>query len=348
MTEPVLSVRDLVVRFSTGRGAVYAVNGVSFDVDAGGAVGLVGESGSGKSVANLAILRLLPRGGRIVSGEVWFDGRDLTKLSQAEMRRVRGKEIAMVLQDPQSSLNPVLTIGEQIEEAIRAHEAVSRSAARTRAAELLGSVGISRPNEQLARYPHQFSGGMRQRVMISIALALHPKVLIADEPTTALDVTVQAQVLELLRELTRELGTAIVLISHDLGIMARMTQRISVMYAGSIVEAASTIALFARPQHPYTVGLLRSIPRIGGEGSLQPIEGAPPDLEREPVGCSFVPRCAWRVDACWQTTPSLLAGDDQSHLLACHDPVEAAEVGTGRPMRDGFVPAPPPVDEEIA
>ena len=215
--EPLLSVRDLVVRFSTERGAVYAVNGVSFDVEAGGAVGLVGESGSGKSVTNLAIMQLLPRGGRIVSGEVWFGGRDLTKLSQNEMRRLRGKELAMVLQDPQSSLNPVITIGEQIEEAVRAHETVSRQAARARAIELLASVGIPRPGEQLDRYPHQFSGGMRQRVMISIALALHPKVLIADEPTTALDVTVQAQVLELLRELTGELGTAIVLISHDLG-----------------------------------------------------------------------------------------------------------------------------------
>ena len=350
MSEPVLSVRDLVVRFSTERGAVHAVNGVSFDVDAGGAVGLVGESGSGKSVTNLAIMQLLPRGGRIVSGEVWFDGRDLTKVSQQEMRRLRGKELAMVLQDPQSSLNPVLTIGEQIEEAIRAHESVSRAAARTRAAELLGSVGIPRPGEQLSRYPHQFSGGMRQRVMISIALALHPKVLIADEPTTALDVTVQAQVLELLRELTREMGTAIVLISHDLGIMARMTQRISVMYAGSIVESASTVALFAGPQHPYTVGLLRSIPRIGGGGSLRPIEGSPPDMDRPPVGCSFAPRCAWRVDACWDVTPPLAADVDASHLLACHDPVAPGEVEEGRPLRDGFVASPPPgsIQEETA
>ncbi|MGZ6544998.1 MAG: ABC transporter ATP-binding protein [Actinomycetota bacterium] len=342
MIEPLLSVRDLVVRFSTERGAVYAVNGVSFDVEAGGAVGLVGESGSGKSVTNLAIMQLLPRGGRIVSGEVWFGGRDLTKLSQNEMRRLRGKELAMVLQDPQSSLNPVITIGEQIEEAVRAHETVSRQAARARAIELLASVGIPRPGEQLDRYPHQFSGGMRQRVMISIALALHPKVLIADEPTTALDVTVQAQVLELLRELTGELGTAIVLISHDLGIMARMTQRISVMYAGSIVESASTAGLFAEPQHPYTVGLLRSIPRIGGEGSLRPIEGAPPDMDRAPIGCSFAPRCAWRVDACWSITPPLVADVDPSHRLACHDPVATDEVKAGRPLRDGFVPASPP------
>jgi oligopeptide transport system ATP-binding protein len=350
VSEPVLSVRDLVVRFSTERGAVHAVNGVSFDVDAGGSVGLVGESGSGKSVTNLAIMQLLPRGGRVVSGEVWFDGRDLTKLSPQDMRRLRGKELAMVLQDPQSSLNPVLTIGEQIEEAVRAHENVTRRAARTRAGELLSSVGIPRPNEQLDRYPHQFSGGMRQRVMISIALALHPKVLIADEPTTALDVTVQAQVLELLRELTREMGTAIVLISHDLGIMARMTQRISVMYAGSIVESASTVALFAGPQHPYTVGLLRSIPRIGGQGLLRPIEGAPPDMERPPVGCSFAPRCAWRVEACWDITPPLAADVDASHLLACHDPVAPDEVAEGRPLRDGFVPAPRPgpVQEETA
>ena len=350
MTEPVLSVRDLVVRFSTERGAVHAVNGVSFDVEAGGAVGLVGESGSGKSVTSLAIMQLLPRGGRIVSGEIRFGGRDLAKLSRNEMRPVRGKELAMVLQDPQSSLNPVITIGEQIEEAVRAHEAVSRQAARARATELLASVGIPRPGEQLDRYPHQFSGGMRQRVMISIALALHPKVLIADEPTTALDVTVQAQVLELLRELTHELGTAIVLISHDLGIMARMTQRISVMYAGSIVESASTAELFARPRHPYTVGLLHSIPRIGAEGSLRPIEGVPPDMDRPPVGCAFAPRCAWRVDACWDVPPPLVADVDPSHRLACHDPVAPDEVIPGRPRRDGFVPAPPPsrVGEETA
>jgi oligopeptide transport system ATP-binding protein len=350
VSEPILSVRDLVVRFSTGEGLVHAVNGVSFDVEAGGALGLVGESGSGKSVTSLSIMRLLPRGGRIVSGEVRFEGRDLTTLSEQEMRRVRGQEISMVLQDPQSSLNPVLTIGEQIEEAIHAHEKVSRAAARARAAELLSAVGMPRPNEQLARYPHQYSGGMRQRVMIAIALALRPKLLIADEPTTALDVTVQAQVLELLRELTREMGTAILLISHDLGIMALMAQRICVMYAGAVVEAAATDELFARPRHPYTVGLLRSIPRTGGHGEkLLPIEGAPPDLERRlPPGCPFAPRCAWRVPECWEQMPPLEGVDDATHLLACYDPVRPQEVAPARPLREGFTPAAAPPGEEIA
>ncbi|HZP90598.1 MAG TPA: ABC transporter ATP-binding protein [Actinomycetota bacterium] len=343
MSEPVLSIRDLVVRLSTSRGVVHAVNGVSLDVESGAAVGLVGESGSGKSVTSLAILRLLPRGGRIVSGEVWFAGRDLTRLPAAEMRAVRGREIAMILQDPQSSLNPVLPVGEQIEEAIRAHEPVSRRAARARAIELLGAVGIARPGEQLGRFPHQFSGGMRQRVMIAIALALRPRLLIADEPTTALDVTVQAQVLELLRELTDEVGAAVVLISHDLGIMARMTRRISVMYAGRVVESAPTDVLFARPRHPYTVGLLHSIPRIGSERqALVPIEGAPPDLERLPEGCPFAPRCAWRVQTCWSANPPLSPDGTPEHVVACHNPVEPEEIGAGRPVRAGFTRAAPP------
>jgi oligopeptide/dipeptide ABC transporter ATP-binding protein len=346
VNEPVLSVRDLVVRLSTGRGVVHAVNGVSLDVEPGGALGLVGESGSGKSVMSLAILRLLPRGGRIASGQVWFGGRDLTGLSPAEMRTVRGREIAMILQDPQSSLNPVLPVGEQIEEAIHAHERVTRRAARARAVELLGAVGIARPEEQLGRFPHQFSGGMRQRVMIAIALALRPRLLIADEPTTALDVTVQAQVLELLKELTDEVGAAVVLISHDLGIMARMTQRIAVMYAGLVVESAPTRELFARPRHPYTVGLLRSIPRIAGaRGALVPIDGSPPDLERLPEGCPFAPRCAWRIDACWSANPAL-AVDAPEHLVACHNPAEPAETAVGRPIRPGFAPSPPPARRE--
>ncbi len=319
--EPVLSVRELVVRFATDAGTVHAVNGVTFDVGAGDAIGLVGESGSGKTVTSLAVMRLLPKAGRIVSGEVVFRGKELTTLSEHEMRGLRGKEISMVLQDPLSSLNPVLTIGEQIAEAIRAHEDVGRRAARERAAELLGSVGIPGAGDQLERFPHQFSGGMRQRVMIATALVLHPKVLIADEPTTALDVTVQAQVLELLHELTKELGTAIVLISHDLGIMARMTRRITVMYAGFVMESAPTVELFARPRHPYTVGLLGSIPRAGADGELRPIEGAPPDLERAPVGCPFEPRCARRIAACRETMPPLVPAADASHLVACHNPV---------------------------
>ena len=343
MSDPVLSVRDLVVRFRTGSRVVHAVNGVDVDVPAGGAVGLVGESGSGKSVTSLAIMRLLPPHARIERGTVRFEGRDLLELSEGEMRRTRGARISMVLQDPLSSLNPVLTVGEQIEEAIRAHDDPGKAEARRRAADLLAAVGMPRPAEQLDRFPHQFSGGMRQRVMIATALALRPAVLIADEPTTALDVTVQAQVLELLRALTRDMGTAIVLISHDLGVMARMTREICVMYAGFVVERATTEGLFARPSHPYTVGLLRSIPRRGVDRApLHTIEGAPPDLEREPVGCPFAPRCAWRLDVCWREMPPLLPSEDAGHALACHNPVRPDEVAPGRPLRPGFVAAPAP------
>ena len=344
--EPELAVRDLVVRFAVGRRTVHAVNGVSFDVERGESVGLAGESGSGKSATSLAVMRLLPRpAGRIDAGEIRFEGTDLLGLSEADMRRLRGKDISMVLQDPHSALNPVLTIGEQIEEAIRAHEDPGHREATAKAEELLRLVEIPRPREQLERYPHQLSGGMRQRVIVAIALALHPKVLIADEPTTALDVTVQAQVLELLKKLTAELGTAIVLITHDLGILAGMTSRISVMYAGFVVEAAPTERLFAEPRHPYTVGLLRSIPRRGERGgALTPIEGNPPDLERPPVGCPFAPRCAWRVEACWREMPPLVPHDDPSHLLACHNPVQAGEAQAGRPLRTSFRPAPPPTE----
>jgi oligopeptide transport system ATP-binding protein len=357
--DSVLRVRDLAVRFDSGRKVIYAVNGVSFDLQAGGALGLVGESGSGKSVTSLAILRLLPRpAGKIVAGEVWLGDRDLIGLSDREIRRLRGKEISLVPQDPMSGLNPVLTVGEQVVETIRAHEEVPRREARRRAAELLGTVGIPRPGDQLDRYPHQFSGGMRQRVLIAIALALRPALLIADEPTTALDVTVQAQVLELLHELTAQRGTAILLISHDLGIMARMTRRIMVMYAGHVVESAPTAEIFARPGHPYTVGLLRSIPRVADVGRpLSPIAGSPPEPDRLPPGCPFAPRCAWAVDVCWREMPSLapvegagVTGGPPSgdHLLACHNPVTAEEVEAGRPLLQGFRPAPPPGDGSVA
>jgi oligopeptide/dipeptide ABC transporter ATP-binding protein len=359
----VLRVRNLTVRFDSGRNVVHAVNGVTFELEAGGALGLVGESGSGKSVTSLAILRLLPRGtAKIVAGEVWLGDRDLIGLSEREMRRLRGKEISFVPQDSLSALNPVLTVGEQIVETIRAHEDVRRGEARRRAADLLGTVGIPRPGEHMDRYPHQFSGGMRQRVLIAIALALRPTLLIADEPTTALDVTVQAQVLELLHELTTQRGTAILLISHDLGIMARMTQRIMVMYAGHVVESAPTTEIFARPGHPYTVGLLRSIPRVADLGRpLTPIAGSPPELDRLPRGCPFAPRCAWALDVCWREMPPLEPGEAAGapgglepggHLLACHNPVGVDEVEAGRPLQPGFRPAPPPgdglVDQETA
>ena len=293
-----LSVQDLVVRFRTHEGTIHAVNGVTFELDEGETLGIVGESGCGKSVTSLALMRLLPKpAGRIEGGTVRFDGQDLLAYSESEMRDLRGREIAMIFQDPMTSLNPVLTVEEQMVETIQAHRKVSKDDARAKAIELLGTVGIPQPETRLKAFPHQFSGGMRQRVMIAMALALTPKLLIADEPTTALDVTIQAQVLELLKRLTDETGTAAILITHDLGVVAGMTQRINVMYAGFIVESATTIELFANPAHPYTVGLLHSVPRLDAvEGSeLIPIEGTPPDQRQAPVGCPFAPRCAWRL-----------------------------------------------------
>ncbi len=369
--EPLLSVRDLLVRFRTHEGTVHAVNGVSFDLAEGETLGLVGESGSGKSVTNLAIMRLLPKpAGRIEGGSVVFDGQDLLRLDESEMRDLRGKETAMIFQDPMTSLNPVLTIEEQMVETIRAHRKVSTASARDRAIELLGMVGIPKPETRLRSFPHQFSGGMRQRVMIAMALALEPKLLIADEPTTALDVTIQAQVLELLRDLTERSGTAVILITHDLGVVAGMTQRLNVMYAGYVVETGTTADIFARPSHPYTVGLLHSIPRLdeAQPEELVPIEGAPPDQRRAPVGCLFAPRCAWRLAICWQEMPPLAppsdgrgdgyvppaplrtTGTQATHLKACHNPPTAEEAAAGRPLRPDHSPAPPPgaVVEQLA
>jgi oligopeptide transport system ATP-binding protein len=350
-----LSVRDLVVRFRTHDGVVHAVNGVSFDLDEGETLGLVGESGCGKSVTNLAVMRLLPApAGRTEGGQVIFEGEDLLSLDEAKMRDLRGKEIAMIFQDPMTSLNPVLTIEEQMVETIRAHRRVSTDEARARAIELLGMVGIPQPELRLKSFPHQFSGGMRQRVMIAMALALQPKLLIADEPTTALDVTIQAQVLELLGRLAAERGTAVILITHDLGVVAGMTRRINVMYAGFIVESAPTDELFARPYHPYTVGLLHSLPRLDAPRGepLIPIEGVPPDLRFAPVGCPFAPRCAWRVARCWQAMPPLEAIDPTGELrttgpratrrAACWNRPTADEAAAGRPLREGFVAAAPP------
>ena len=350
-----LSVRDLTVRFRTHDGTVHAVNGVSFDLEAGETLGLVGESGCGKSVTNLAVMRLLPKpAGHIEGGQVLFDGADLTQASEASMRDLRGRDIAMIFQDPMTSLNPVLTIEEQMVETIQAHRQVTAADARARAIELLGRVGIAEPAGRLRDFPHQFSGGMRQRVMIAMALALEPKLLIADEPTTALDVTIQAQVLELLQRLTAEEETAVILITHDLGVVAGMTSRINVMYAGFVVEAATTPDLFARPRHPYTVGLLHSLPRLdaGSDEPLIPIEGVPPDLRLAPVGCQFAPRCAWRLDRCWQEIPPFLpvepgttvrtTGPDATHRIACWNPPTADEASAGAPLRAGFIAAPPP------
>src|SRR5258706_7484173 len=278
------------------------------------------------------------------------------------MRELRGKEIAMIFQDPMTSLNPVLTIREQMVETIQAHRKTTMKEARQRAIELLGMVGIPKPETRLDSYPHQFSGGMRQRVMIAMALALEPKLMIADEPTTALDVTIQAQVLDLLRRLTTDGATSLVLITHDLGVVAGMTQRINVMYAGYIVETATTGELFEHPSHPYTVGLLHSIPRLDVERTeaLIPIEGAPPDQRRASVGCPFAPRCAWRLERCWAENPGLTplvagtrvisTGPEATHQIACYNPPTAEEAAAGRPLREGFVAAPAPgaVVEDLA
>jgi oligopeptide transport system ATP-binding protein len=359
---PLLSVEDLVVRFRTHEGTVHAVNGVSFQLEEGETLGLVGESGCGKSVTNLAIMRLLPKpAGRIEGGRILFDGQELTALGEGEMRELRGRDLAMIFQDPMTSLNPVLTVREQMVETIRAHRKISLEGARARAIELLEMVGIPHPETRLLSFPHQFSGGMRQRVMIAMALALEPKLLIADEPTTALDVTIQAQVLELLRDLTDKTGTAAILITHDLGVVAGMTQRTNVMYAGYIVETGTTAELFDDPKHPYTVGLLHSIPRLDAaeDEQLIPIEGAPPDQRRAPQGCPFAPRCAWRLEVCWQQMPPLepatpgqavvMRGSGATHLVACHNQPTPEEVEAGRPLREGFIPAPPPgeVVEEL-
>jgi oligopeptide transport system ATP-binding protein len=352
---PLLSVEDLVVQFRTHEGTIHAVNGVTFGLDEGELLGLVGESGCGKSVTNLAIIRLLPRpAGRIVRGRVLFEGQDLVVLREDELRDIRGSAIAMIFQDPMTSLNPVLTIEEQMVETIQAHRKVSKEDAKARAVGLLDMVGIPNPATRLRSFPHQFSGGMRQRVMIAMALALQPKLLIADEPTTALDVTIQAQVLELLQQLTRDSSTALILITHDLGVVAGMTQRINVMYAGFIVETATTPELFASPSHPYTVGLLHSIPRLDEDAHEQliPIEGRPPDMRHAPTGCPFAPRCAWRVESCWTENPALrpltgggpvvMTGANATHRIACHNPPTPNEVHGGRPVRAGFTPEPPP------
>ena len=323
---PLLAVEDLRVRFKTQRGLVHAVNGISFDVRPGETLGLVGESGCGKSVTALTTMGILPRAARIASGSIRLDGRELLGLSERQWRRVRGKEIAMIFQDPMTSLNPVLTVGAQLREAIEEHLDLDRKAATRRAVELLEQVGIPSPADRLRNYPHQFSGGMRQRVMIAIALACEPKVLIADEPTTALDVTIQAQILDLLRDLVADRGTSLVLITHDLGVVAGMCERVKVMYAGTLVEEGSASELFAAPRHPYTLGLLQSVPRLdaGRKQPLRPIPGAPRNMLSEPVSCPFAPRCRNRLDRCDAELPQL-ERLDTGQRAACFNPAAADE-----------------------
>jgi len=304
-----LEINNLSVRFYTHQGVVHAVNGISLSVSEGEVVGIVGESGSGKSVSMLSVLRLIPDPpGRIESGEVVFNGRDLLKLSEQQMEQVRGAEIAMIFQDPLTSLNPTLTVGRQIGEALRLHQGMDRRRADERAAELLSLVGIPKARERLGDYPHQFSGGMRQRVMIAMALSCSPKLLIADEPTTALDVTVQAQIVELVRRLREQLGMSLLWITHDLGMVARLAYRVIVMYAGYIVEEAPVDDLFATPHHPYTVGLLASLPRLNrsSDGKLFSIPGQPPDLLKMSPGCPFEPRCAYQTERCQRENPVLV------------------------------------------
>jgi oligopeptide/dipeptide ABC transporter ATP-binding protein len=315
-----LEVRELKTTFQTAAGVVRAVDGVSWDVEEGETVALVGESGCGKSVSALSIMRLVaPPAGRIESGRVLFRGRDLLALSEPEMERVRGREIAMVFQEPMTSLNPVLTIGRQLTEGLEIHLKMNPSAARARAVELLGMVGIPDPERRLSQYPHQFSGGMRQRMMIAMALACEPKLILADEPTTALDVTIQAQILELMQSLSKRLGVAMLIITHNLGVVARYADRVNVMYAGKIIERATAAELYANPRHPYTLGLLRSVPRLDEprRERLVPIEGQPPDLTRLPVGCAFTPRCAFKVARCDQQSPALETVAGGGHVAAC-------------------------------
>jgi oligopeptide/dipeptide ABC transporter ATP-binding protein len=316
-----LEVRDLRVQFHTDDGIVKAVDGVDFTLDRGETLGIVGESGSGKSVTCLSILGLA-RGGR-VSGNAIFQGRDLLKMHPDEMRAIRGKQIAMIFQDPLSSLHPYYRVGAQIVEAILAHEKIPKKDARKRAIELLGLVGIPRPERRVDDYPHQFSGGMRQRAMIAMALSLDPAVLIADEPTTALDVTVQAQILDLIERLQNEFGTAIIMITHDLGVVADMADTVLVMYGGRAVEVADRRTAYYHPHMPYTWGLLQSLPALGAdqEGErLRPIKGLPPSLIHPPSGCKFHPRCPYVMDVCSREEPKLLAADpgDPGHLSACH------------------------------
>jgi oligopeptide/dipeptide ABC transporter ATP-binding protein len=334
-----LEVEDLRVQFRGRHGTVQAVDGVSFSLDAGELVGLVGESGSGKSVTGLTLLRLLPKTARIAGGRVRFDGRDLLTLSERQMRHVRGNQIAMVFQDSMTSLNPTITVGKQIAESYSLHRGGSRRAALDRAAELLDAVGVPDAHARLADFPHQFSGGMRQRVMIAMALACSPRLLIADEPTTALDVTIQAQTLSLLRDLQRRFEMTVLLITHDMGIVAENTDRTMVMYAGQIVEQSSTASLFERRLHPYSEALLGCVPRLDTEGAatdmLISIPGAPPDLSSLPPGCRFAPRCPRAREHCTTRVPALESPRPRRQV-ACFFPLpDSPRDGASRAMVEG-------------
>ncbi len=304
--EKILEVKDLYISFDTYAGEVQAIRGVSFDLTKGEAIAIVGESGSGKTVTSQSIMRLIPMPpGRFKGGSINFNGKDITKLSEREMQKIRGSEIGMIFQDPMTSLNPTMKIGAQIAEGLIKHQGLSKSEARKRSIEMLILVGIPNAEERINAYPHQFSGGMRQRVMIAIALACSPKLLIADEPTTALDVTIQAQIIDLMKDLQKKLNTSIILITHDLGVVADIAQRVVIMYAGKVIESGSLDDIFYNPQHPYTWGLLKSVPRLDSKerGELIPIPGTPPDLLNPPVGCPFAPRCEYAMKVCVEQYP---------------------------------------------
>ncbi|QDZ81371.1 ABC transporter ATP-binding protein [Priestia megaterium] len=316
--EKMIQIKDLHVQFSTYGGQVQAVRGVSFDLHKGETLAIVGESGCGKSVTSQSIMRLIPTPpGRITSGSILFKGQDLTKLSEKKMRDIRGADISMIFQDPMTALNPTLRVGEQIAENIMQHENISKEKAKEKAFEMLELVGIPNPKERLKQYPHEFSGGMRQRIVIAMALVCNPEVLIADEPTTALDVTIQAQILELFKDIQQKTDVSIVLITHDLGVVAQVADRVAVMYAGKIVEIGTRRDIFYTPQHPYTKGLLRSVPRLDlYESELVPIAGSPPDLFAPPSGCSFAPRCPYVMEVCDRIYP-VSTKLKESHQVHC-------------------------------
>jgi oligopeptide transport system ATP-binding protein len=331
-----LEVKGLTTQFFTQDGIVHAVNGISYTLNEGETLGIVGESGSGKSVGVMSLMRLIPTPpGKISGGEVLFEGRDLLKISDDEMRSIRGNKIAMIFQDPMTSLNPVLTVGRQISEALELHLGMDKKQARTRTIELLQMVGIPSAADRIGNYPHQFSGGMRQRVMIAMGLSCNPQLLIADEPTTALDVTIQAQIISLVKRLRDEIGMAIIWITHDLGVVAGLADRVMVMYAGRIVEESPVKELYKNPRHPYTLGLLGSIPRLDEERpeKLASIEGLPPDLVDYPKGCPFYARCRYRLDRCLEAPPPL-EPVGVGHKAACYVDVTTAQPTTEHPYRE--------------
>ncbi len=319
MAGTILQVEGLRTHFTTRRGVIKAVDGLSFGVEAGKTLCIVGESGSGKTVSSLSIMRLVDLPGRIVDGRILYRGTDLLALDEAELEKIRGDRIGMVFQDPMTSLNPAFRIGDQIAEGMLIHQKIDKAEARRRTIELLSQVGIPHPEARYDDYPHQFSGGMRQRVLIASAIACRPEILIADEPTTALDVTIQAQILKLLKEVQRDLNSALVLVTHDLGVVAAMADYVMVMYAGRMVEYADVETIFERPRHPYTQGLLESVIRLEDtrEAELEPIPGMPPDLSRLPAGCSFAPRCPSAAEVCVERYPEL-RGSANGHRVACH------------------------------